>query len=47
MTDFFRSLLVGTGLIVCGGFAAMNPDNTLNINVAEAALPEQIDKNVY
>lgn len=24
----------------------MNPDNTLNINVVEGALPEEIDKNV-
>ncbi|KAI3657550.1 hypothetical protein MP638_000276 [Amoeboaphelidium occidentale] len=32
-------------LFVSGGFAVMNPDNSLNINVLEAVTPDQIDKN--
>lgn len=32
-------------LFLSGGFAVMNPDNTLNINALEVAKPSDLDKN--
>lgn len=33
--------------IVSGGFAVVTPENELNINVIEAAKPDEINKEVF